>query len=114
MPPLKIVKLKADMPTVERARSRLGTEISLARQQDHVAIKVIHGWGSHGVGGDLRIALQASLASMAKAREITAYIAGENWRISDEQTWALLKRLPTLKQDSDLGKNNKGISIVVL
>jgi hypothetical protein len=114
MPPLKIVNLKADMPTVEQARSRLRTEISLARQQGYSTIKAIHGWGSHGVGGDLRIALQATLATMAQAGEIVAYVSGEDWRISNEQTWELLKTFPALKQDVDLGKSNKGISIVVL
>ena len=45
---------------------------------------------------------------------IQCFIAGENWRISDERTWELLKRYPEWKQDSDLGKGNKGISIVQL
>ena len=114
MPPLKIVNLKADMPTVEQARSRLRSEISLARQQGYTAMKAIHGWGSHGVGGELRIALQATLRGMADAGEIAAYIMGEEWRISNELTWKLLKRYPALKQDADLGKSNKGISIIVL
>jgi len=111
---MKIVNLKADKPSVEQARSRLRSEISLARQQRHTVIKVIHGWGSHGVGGDLRIALQATLATMAEAGEIAAYIAGEDWRISNELSWKLLQTHPALKQDSDLGKGNKGISIVTL
>ena len=43
-----------------------------------------------------------------------AYVSGEDWRISNEQTWEVLKKFPALKQDVDLGKSNKGISIVVL
>ena len=35
-------------------------------------------------------------------------------RISDERSWALLQSCPELKQDTDLGRGNKGISIVVL
>jgi hypothetical protein len=50
----------------------------------------------------------------ARAGQIRAFIAGEDWRISDEQSWALLQACPELKQDSDLGRGNKGISIVVL
>ncbi|MBV9088181.1 MAG: hypothetical protein JOY79_11895 [Acidobacteriaceae bacterium] len=102
------------MPTIEQARSRLRKEIGVAREQGHAFIKIIHGWGSHGVGGDLRIALQSTLAMMASNGEIAAYIAGEEWRISNEQTWSVLKRCPSLKQDSDLGKGNKGIAIVIL
>ena len=40
-------------------------------------------------------------------------IAGEDWRISDETTWALLKRFPEWKSDSDLGRGNQGISMVI-
>ena len=49
-----------------------------------------------------------------RAGGIRAFIAGEDWRISNEQAWALLQRCPELKSDSDLGRGNKGISIVVL
>jgi len=35
-------------------------------------------------------------------------------RTSDERSWNLLKRIPELKADSDLGKGNKGITIVLL
>ena len=41
-------------------------------------------------------------------------IPGEDWRISNEATWALLQSCPELKQDSDLGRENRGISVVVL
>jgi hypothetical protein len=41
-------------------------------------------------------------------------IFGEDWRISYEATWALLKQFPALKQDSDLGRKNLGITVVLL
>jgi hypothetical protein len=51
---------------------------------------------------------------MAMRGEIRDCIYGENWRKSDERAWDLLKQLPELKADSDLGKGNKGITIVLL
>jgi hypothetical protein len=48
------------------------------------------------------------------AGQVSAFIAGENWRVSDEATWPLLQRYPEWKQDQDLGKSNKGLSIVLL
>ncbi len=77
-------------------------------------MKLIHGYGSSGVGGDIRIAVQKTLAQKHSAQEIRAFIPGEDWRISNEDAWELLKRHPELKQDSDLGKTNRGITIVVL
>jgi hypothetical protein len=118
MPPkltsMKTINLEEGMPRIEEARLRLQHELHMAKKQGHTAVKVIHGYGSSGVGGALRIELQKELARLADARVIHSFIAGENWRISHEHTWALLQRLPQWKQDSDLGKNNKGISIVVL
>jgi len=115
MPPLiKTVILKEGMPSIEQARARLRSEIAAAQQSGVRFLKLVHGWGSSGVGGDLRIALQATLRQMVAAREICECIYGENWRTSNERTWELLKRLPELKADSDLGKGNKGITIVIL
>ena len=51
---------------------------------------------------------------MADRREVRACIYGENWRKADENSWALLKQFPDLKEDRDLGKGNRGITLVVL
>lgn len=102
------------MPTVEQARTRLASELRSARQHGVVILKLIHGYGSTGVGGDLRIAIQSTLRQMADKSEIRACIFGENWRTSDEHAWALLKRLPELKEDRDLGRGNRGITLVLL
>ena len=114
MAAMKTVIMKEGMPSVEQARARLQTELRLARQSGVKLLKLIHGYGSSGVGGDLRIALQSTLRQMAQKREICDCIYGENWRTSDERSWELLKRTPELKNDSDLGKGNKGMTIVIL
>jgi hypothetical protein len=112
--PIKIINLEDGMPKVEEARLRMQHELHVARTQGYAAVKLIHGYGSSGAGGALRIELQKELARLASAGTIRAFIAGENWRVSDEATWPLLQRYPEWKQDQDLGKSNKGISIVLL
>jgi DNA-nicking Smr family endonuclease len=114
MPAMKTINLEEGRPSVASASSRLLDQLRLARQEKYAAAKVIHGYGSHGVGGGLRIAIQGMLALMAQSGDIQAFVAGEDWRISDETTWRLLQRHRELKQDRDLGKGNKGITIVVL
>ena len=111
---MKTVILKEGMPSVEQARARLQDEIQLARQSGIKVLKVVHGYGSTGVGGDLRIALQSTLRQMAERREIRDCIYGENWRKSDERSWALLKQMPELKADADLGRGNKGMTLILL
>jgi hypothetical protein len=112
--PIKIINLEDGMPKVEEARLRMQRELQIARQQGYAAVKLIHGYGSSGVGGSLRTELQKELQRMAGAGAVGSFIAGEQWRVSDEKTWELLKRFPEWKRDSDLGKNNKGISLVFL
>ncbi len=111
---IKVVNLEEDMPTVERAWLRLERELQTARTQGYKAVKIIHGYGSSGVGGALRAGLQATLRRATHDGDIAAVIYGENWRVSDEHTWEQLKRYPEWKADPDLGRGNKGISIVVL
>lgn len=111
---LKVVNLESGMPTVPLALSLLNDAVRIARSESFAALKIIHGYGSSGQGGAIRTALQAELMQRVRAGEIRAFIAGEDWRISDERSWALLQSRPELKQDTDLGRQNKGISIVVL
>jgi hypothetical protein len=111
--PMKVVNLEEGMPRVEEARLRMQHELHKSREQGAKAVKLVHGYGSSGVGGALRNELQKELRRLAAEGSVRGFIAGEDWRISDEATWELLKRYPEWKQDSDLGKGNKGISIVV-
>ncbi len=111
---MKVVNLEEGMPTVAEARLRMEHELSSARKAGFRAVKLVHGYGSSGVGGALRDELQKDLRRAALDGSIRAFVAGEDWRISNETTWDLLKRFPEWKQDSDLGRNNRGISIVEL
>ena len=111
---IKVVNLEEGLPTVHQARLRLEHELATARKQGFVAVKLIHGYGSSGAGGVLRTELQKDLLKAERDGAVQAAISGEHWRISDEQCWSLLKKYPEWKEDSDLGRNNRGITIVVL
>ena len=77
-------------------------------------MKLVHGYGSSGAGGEIRIVAQRRLTEMAGRGEIRACIFGEDWAKSDERAWALINSRPELKRDTDLGRRNLGITIVVL
>ena len=112
--PIKTVNLKSDMPQVQEALQRLDRELSLARQEKVTLLKLIHGYGSTGAGGDIRIAVQKSLVEIAQNGQIRGCIFGENWSKSDQTAWKLLQSRPELKTESDLGRGNRGITIVLL
>ncbi|HEV3510204.1 MAG TPA: hypothetical protein VGS05_00780 [Candidatus Sulfotelmatobacter sp.] len=108
------MNLKSDRPPVHEALQRLDQEIAFARREKHVLLKVIHGYGSTGAGGDIRIAVQRRLQELAEAGQIRRCIFGESWSKADPDTWRLLQAQGELKSDPDLGRNNLGITIVVL
>jgi hypothetical protein len=112
--PIPTINLEMGMPPVDQALARLDRELTLAHQQRRSVIKLIHGYGSSGMGGDIRIAVQKRLRELQDQGSIRACIFGEDWSASDTHAWALLKLQPALKADPDLGKRNAGITIVVL
>jgi hypothetical protein len=109
-----IANLEIGRPTANEALLRLDFELARARRAGALAVKIIHGYGSSGVGGVLRESVQQALRAMADQNRIRAFVAGEDWRISNETAWAMRNSVPELKQDPDLGRGNKGISIVLL
>ena len=102
------------MPPIPQALQRLERELALARQEKTPLLKLIHGYGSSGAGGDIRIAVQKRLVEMAGRSEIRGCIFGEDWSKSDERAWKLVNSRPELKQEPDLGRRNRGITIVML
>ncbi len=111
---MKTVNLKLDMPQIHEALQRLDRELSIALREKAKLIKLVHGYGSTGAGGDIRIAVQKRLLEMAENGQIRACIFGENWSKSDEVAWKLLQAQLELKNDSDLGRRNRGITVVLL
>ncbi len=111
---LKTVNIELGKPSVHEALVRLASEMAAARHEGHQLLKIIHGYGSSGAGGDIRIAIQGHLQKMDTSGEIRGSIHGEDWSKSNEQTWRLISSHPDLKNDGDLGRRNRGITIVLL
>lgn len=111
---IKTANLKADRPTVQEALERLEREIAVARHQKHPFLKIIHGYGSTGAGGDIRVAVQRRMQELLHAGEIRGCIYGEDWSKTSEHAWQLLQAWPGLKKDPDLGRANRGITILLL
>ncbi len=99
---------------MREAIERLERELAATRRDGNSFLKIIHGYGSTGAGGDIRIAVQKRLIEMVEAGQLGGCIFGENWSKSDEVSWRLLQRRAELKNDPDLGRQNAGITIVVL
>jgi len=111
---VKIINLEAGMPTVEQAQIRLLSEIRRARAERATAVKIIHGYGSSGVGGKLRTAMRSYLAQLRRGGKVGCYVAGEDWSVFHSEARELLSGCPELKRDRDLERGNPGITIALL
>jgi len=108
------INLEIGLPTLEEARQKLKFELERCRNQKAAAVKIIHGYGSSGVGGVLRQGIRKSLALRRKEGLIKAVVYGEKWDIFDPLTQQALEQCPALSKDRDLYNSNPGISIVLL
>jgi hypothetical protein len=102
------------MPLVREALQRVERELAIARNEKAALLKFVHGYGSTGVGGEICIAVQKRLMELAESGQIRGCIFGENWSKSDAVTWKVLQQYPETKKDSDLGRRNRGITVVLL
>lgn len=111
---IRTVMLKENRPTVVEARSRLNNEIEQARRTGIRVLKIVHGYGSSGTGGVLKDAIRASLRKRRKEGKIQAFVTGERWDLSDETARLLIQECPDAGRDSDLGRYNEGITLVLI
>ena len=108
------INLEQGFPTREEARTRLEAAITKARKEGVQALKVIHGYGSSGQGGTLRFAVRGHLRQMKDRGEIALFVNGESFSQFEERSRELLRNVPQLVVDSDLGAGNKGVTLVLL
>lgn len=108
------VNLKEGMPTVEEARQKLKEELARNRDRGVKVVKLIHGYGSTGVGGAIKVGIRKSLAKRMKEKTIRLFVPGERFNDWDEASVALFAVMPGMKGDPDYQKGNEGVTIVLL
>ena len=111
---IKTENIEKNFPTVEEALRMMEVKISNAKSNGIKIVKIVHGYGSSGKGGKIKIAIGKTLNKQKKEGKIKEWIAGESFSTSDEKTQQMIKTYPKLKNNSDLNKRNHGISLVFL
>ncbi|MGD9901052.1 MAG: Smr/MutS family protein [Spirochaetales bacterium] len=112
----KIIKIdiKENMPPVDVAMFLLEREIELAKLSGVRVIKVIHGYGSSGKGGDIKKAVRAYLKEAKRKGHIVNYVGGEGWSVYKVKELGLLEDAPELLLNSDGESFNLGMTLVIL
>ena len=110
----KILNLKENSPTVDEALAILEINIEAFKLEGVKVVKVIHGYGSHGVGGVICSNVRQKLMAFKRGKKIKDFLLGNEWDMSNEKCINILTKLKDCYNDEDLGKMNPGITIIVL
>ena len=111
---VRVINLEEGFPTRDQAYQKLDAALARARKDGVSVLKLIHGYGSTGAGGVLRFAIRGFLRQRKENGDIAAFVNGESFSSFDERSKALLAKAPELIVDSDLGRANKGITLVLM
>ena len=110
---LKEVNLK-EVGNVDASVAILDMEVEKAEKEGISVLKLLHGYGSHGKGGEILIAVRRELLLLKKKKLIRNYFNGDKWNLFDKDVIEILNEDKTIVGDCDLNKNNPGITIVVI
>ena len=109
----KTINIKENQPTVALALAILEIEIEVARREGYAAVKIIHGYGSHGVGGEIKRNLAPWLRRAKSKGFIADFVKGEEWPAS-EKAEKIKSFCPEILGDPELYYANSGITIILL
>lgn len=111
---VKELNIKQDMPPCDVAVAIMEMEIEALSSSEYGAIKVIHGYGSHGKGGMIRTECRQRLATLKHQNKILDYVEGERWGKWSIEKFDVVKNFPSLILEGDMQGYNSGITIVFL
>lgn len=110
----KILNLKENSPSVEEAMAILSINLEISKLEGVKVIKVIHGYGSHGMGGLICFEVRKYLRQLKKQKKIKDLLFGNDWSISNSKCIEILTNLKDCYKDEDLNNSNPGITIIIL
>ena len=111
---IRTINLEEGMPTVEAARMRMNQGLRTAKMGGARLVKLIHGYGSSGRGGAIRRDVHAQLALKCRRGEIGGFVPGEDFSAFDETSRRMVDLDPSIARDIDYGRQNHGITMVLL
>jgi hypothetical protein len=109
---LETLNIKGTMPTAEAAWTHLQGAIDGARLRGVRILKVVHGYGSSGVGGKIRRRVRGGVGKMVEAGKLKGMVFGEDWGPFSATARGWVDAFPALRNDSDYGKGNEGITLI--
>ena len=111
---MKKILLKEGQPTVTEAIEKLRVEITNGSKSGISVLKVVHGYGSSGVGGAIKQAVLPKLRRWKDNAIIKNYMTGEEHFEYGARHNYLLKKYPELSDTWHSDRGNPGITFIEL
>ncbi len=106
------INLEEGMPTCDEAIDKLKSSLALAKQGKFKCAIIIHGYGSSGRGGTIRIKARQWLNAQVRNGRVKTVINGEDFDVLNEKARELRRKFPQLEQL--LHVTNHGVTVVEL
>lgn len=106
--------VESEKLTVNEALAKVEIEIERAKLAKQNLIKIIHGYGSSGTGGEIKRAVFILLNTLKKQKKITDFLPCEKFGFTHKNYKNLIKSYPYLLVDGNIKNLNPGATIVVI
>lgn len=110
--PIDYINLEEDMPRVAEAMDMLKNKIKRCRQNKINCLYIIHGYGSSGKGGAIRLCVRKWLNAQLSGSKIKACVFGEEFNIVDKTSRSLKERYSGLDELTHI--HNHGVTVIEL
>lgn len=108
------IDIKSDRQTVSEAIAQFLVEVESYKKGGYKVMKVIHGYGSHGVGGAIKVQFLKKCEELKRRGKIEDYTCCDRWTPNNVVRKIAINYCPDLLADRDLYLLNSGCTIVIL
>ena len=108
------IDIKSNNQTVSEAIAQFLIEVEAYKKGGYKVLKVIHGYGSHGVGGAIKVAFLKKCQDLKNRKVISDFVCCDNWTPQNVVRKIATNYCPDLLADRELYLLNPGCSVVVL
>ena len=108
------IDIKSEKQTVAEAVAQFLVEVEAYKKGGYKVMKVIHGYGSHCVGGAIKDAFLKKCQDLKNRKIIEDFTCCDKWTDKNIVKKIAINYCPDLLADSELYRINPGCSIIIL
>ncbi|MEG0291547.1 MAG: hypothetical protein RR495_04205 [Anaerovoracaceae bacterium] len=107
---VKEINLERGMPTVAIAMQKLVNDLSTAKMAGYKSAVIVHGYGSSGVGGSIKVAVKSKLKEPMLRGIVRETAKGEEW---EDKKREFIDVCPQLRDFNRYISGNLGVTVVL-